>query len=50
MSLPELLVITILCIILLKPKDIEIITKNILSIITKINKIIHEIKNNLIKQ
>lgn len=47
MSISELMLILILSVILLKPNEIESILKNIVFIIVKINKYIHEIKKNL---
>lgn len=44
----ELIVILALCVILLKPKDIEVIIKNITHIILKINKYIHQIKKDFL--
>lgn len=40
----ELLLILVLCIILLKPKDIEFIIKTITTVIIKINKYVHQFK------
>ncbi|CAB3976425.1 Uncharacterised protein [Candidatus Azoamicus ciliaticola] len=44
----ELAIILLLCVILLKPKDIEFLIKNITQIILKINKYINQIKKDLL--
>ncbi|HIH2762924.1 MAG TPA: hypothetical protein ACYCDA_01160 [Candidatus Azoamicus sp.] len=43
----ELTLILLLCVILLKPKDIEFLIKNITQIILKVNKYITQIKKDL---
>lgn len=43
----ELAIILLLCVILLKPKDIEFLIKNIAQIILKLNKYINQIKKDL---
>ncbi len=47
MSFFELLLIMMLCIILLKPNDIELIVKSIGTMLIKANKYINEIKKTL---
>lgn len=49
MGLSEIIIILLLCIIFLKPKEIEILSKNISYIIININKYINSTKEHLIK-
>lgn len=45
----QLIVIVLLCVLLLKPKDIAFLIKNITNIIIKANKYINQIKDDLFK-
>lgn len=49
MSLSEIILILLLCILLLKPKDIQNIIKNISTLIININKYINIFKEQIIK-
>lgn len=49
MGIWELFLIILLCTILLKPKDIKILTKNISTLIINMNKYINLIKKNITK-
>lgn len=45
----EFIIIILLCILLLKPHDIKILTRNVSNIIISTNKYINSIKENIIK-
>lgn len=45
----EIIVILVLFIILLNPKDIEFLIKNVTNIIIKINKYVYQIKKDFLK-
>ena len=49
MGIWELTLIILLSVLLLKPKDIKILTKNISSLIINLNKYIDSIKETIIK-
>lgn len=45
----QIVLILLLCVLLLKPKDIEFLIKTLTNIIIKANKYINQIKNDLFK-
>jgi len=49
MGVWEFSIIILLCVLLLKPNDIKILTKNLSTLIIHINKYINSIKENIIK-
>lgn len=48
MNIGEILIVILLCLTLLKPKDIEILTKNIITIVKNLNSYFTSIKEILI--